>query len=90
MWNSILGALAILGMVVVLRTAPELVDAWCDRIRYGVQSPAADLDEDAEEEPEPVRPAAATPKAAAKPAAAAPKAAAKTAAPLNGSVRATA
>ncbi|RAS59496.1 hypothetical protein C8D87_114108 [Lentzea atacamensis] len=69
MWDPILGALAILGMVVVLTAAPKLVDAWCDRIRYGIQNPADDLAEDVDDEPESVRSAAAAPKAATKAAA---------------------
>lgn len=70
MWNAILGALVLFGMAVVLPSAPKLVDAWCDRIRYGVQNPADDLAEDVddESEPEPVRAAAATSKPASKPA----------------------
>lgn len=67
MWNEILGALTILAMIVVgvvlIPAAPKLVDAICDRIRFGVQTPVDDLDEDPEDEEEaPVAaPAAKTP-----------------------------
>ena len=41
MWTEILGALAIVAIVFVgqaaLPAVPRLVDALCDRIRYGVQ-----------------------------------------------------
>ncbi|MGW4527814.1 hypothetical protein [Amycolatopsis sp. NPDC004378] len=72
MWNEILGALTILAMIVVgvvlIPAAPKLVDAICDRIRYGVQTPVDEFDEDPEEEAEaPAEPAA---KAPAKPVAA--------------------
>ena len=42
MWHDIEGALAIVAMViagiVVIPSAPKLVDALADRIRYGVQT----------------------------------------------------
>lgn len=77
MWNSILGALAILGMVFVLANAPKLVDAWCDRIRYGVQNPDVDLDDDGDEDEPAAKTAATAPvaKAAVKPTPAKPAAA---------------
>lgn len=70
MWNEILGALTILGMilvgVVLIPAAPKLVDAVCDRIRYGIQNAVDGLGEDQEEE----APAAPAPKTATKPVAA--------------------
>ncbi|MFI6029483.1 hypothetical protein [Amycolatopsis magusensis] len=68
MWNEILGALAILAMVVLCANASRLIEALCDRIRYGVQAPADNVDEDLEGGAEtPAEPAA---KASAKPVAA--------------------
>ncbi|GAA2678894.1 MULTISPECIES: hypothetical protein [Actinosynnema] len=76
MWNEILGALAILGMVmmgvVVLPAAPKLVDAICDRIRYGTGKPFDDPDDEQEQDEEPAVPTVETavkPVATAKPAA---------------------
>jgi Sec-independent protein translocase protein TatA len=54
MWTEILGALAIVAIVffgqAALPAVPRLVDALCDRIRYGVQDPAKTAD-DAEQAP---------------------------------------
>jgi hypothetical protein len=58
MWNPLLGALAIMGMLLVglilVPGAPKLIDAISDRIRYGVQKPVEheleDEDEDLTEE----------------------------------------
>ena len=50
MWSSLLGALAMLGMVltglILIPGAPKLIDAISDRIRYGVQNPAESGEED--------------------------------------------
>lgn len=49
MWTEILGALAIVAIVFVgqaaLPAVPRLVDALCDRIRYGVQDLAETSDD---------------------------------------------
>jgi len=69
MWHEILGALALLAMVifcvVVIPATPKLVDAVCDRIRYGVQD-LVDSDVD-EQSPPSATPTAAPTKPVAKP-----------------------
>ncbi|WP_460442643.1 hypothetical protein [Amycolatopsis stemonae] len=65
-------------MVVLCANASRLVEAVCDRIRYGIQTPVDDVEETAEDEPETaVRLAAAT-KTPAKPTAATSKTTAAT------------
>jgi len=63
MWNEILGALSILAMimagVILLPGSPKLVDAVCDRIRYGVQN-LYDEDQEQDETPATPLPAATT------------------------------
>ena len=64
MWDQILGAMALLGMVVVCAELPKVVDAWCERIRGEAQDFQTDADTDAVEETATAAPA---PRPAAKP-----------------------
>jgi hypothetical protein len=64
MWDQILGAMALLGMVVACAELPKLVDAWCEKIRGEAEGLPADSDEDGAEEV-----AAAAPSSAARTAA---------------------
>ncbi|UUV32115.1 hypothetical protein NQK81_01320 [Amycolatopsis roodepoortensis] len=71
MWNEIGGTAILLAMIVggvfFLYAAPTLVDAISDRIRYGTQPPADDMDEDeAEPEEAPATKTTVTPVAAPK------------------------
>ncbi|HET6285725.1 MAG TPA: hypothetical protein VFG15_03105 [Amycolatopsis sp.] len=69
MWNEIGGTAILLAMIVggvfFLYAAPTLVDAFSDRIRYGTQSPADDMEE-AEPEEAPAAKTPVTPVAAPK------------------------
>ena len=64
MWSQILGAASLLGLVVLCAELPKVVDAWCERIRGGVQPSAAELDEDGADEVAATAPA---PRTAVKP-----------------------
>ncbi|SDD55990.1 hypothetical protein [Actinokineospora iranica] len=64
MWNSLLGALAIEGMVllglILVPGAPKLIDAISDRIRHGAHYPVEHEGNEAvdDEEREPAAPVA--------------------------------
>ncbi|WNV83133.1 hypothetical protein [Umezawaea sp. Da 62-37] len=53
MWNDILGALAMLAMIllgiVLLTVLPQVADAISDRIRYGAQNPLTDEEQEQDE-----------------------------------------